>query len=177
MSAWTPPFGYGEKSPYQSPASSFASLSPPPSLAKELGKKWVINGNEFKLVQATVAFAIAGIQSLVCADAGTTAKTHLVAAVAGAGATIDTLAGIASPSQIALAANDYFLVQTQGRATVLAGAAGTTTHLPQICAAAGQVTDSGALTLTTFAQCVGIIHQTRTSGLAGELEIHPMAFA
>lgn len=166
---------YGEKSPLQSPASSFASQAPAPSYGKLLGWKWTVNGNDYKMVQATAAFTTAQVQSLVMLDAGTTAKTNLVAASAGAAAVKATIAGIASPVQLALAVNDYFLVQTAGRATVLAAAAGITTSLAQICGAAGQVTDAGVISTAIWSQIIGVAHQTRAAGLAAELEMEYIA--
>lgn len=166
---------YGEKSPLQSPASSFASQAPAPSYGKLLGWKWTVNGNDYKMVQATAAFTIAQVQSLVMLDAGTNAKTHLVAASAGAAAIKSTIAGIASSAQLALAINDYFLVQTAGRATVLAAAAGFTNATAVICGAAGQVTDAGAITTAIWTQIIGVAHQTRTTGLAGEIEMEYIA--
>lgn len=179
MSAWTPPFAFGEKSPYQSPSSSFASLTAPPSLAKDLGKKWVINGNEYKLVQATAAFTAAQAAGLWFVDAGTTAKTHQTAATTSGVATIDTLCGLGSSSQVALSANDFFLVQTAGRATgVVSG--GTTTHVAQTTGASGRtldMTDPAALANVKdrFATFVGIAHATVAAASTFELEMNPIA--
>jgi hypothetical protein len=165
---------YGEKAPFQSP-SSFSSQAPTPNYDKLLGWKWTVNGNDYKLVKSSAVFAIAGIQALVCLDAGTTAKTNIVAAVAGAAAVKSTIAGIASPAQLALAVGDYFLVQTAGRATVTSAAAGITTNTAQITGAAGTVTDAGAITTAIWSQIIGVSHQTRTSGQQGELEMEYIA--
>ncbi|HEX3135036.1 MAG TPA: hypothetical protein VHX44_15835, partial [Planctomycetota bacterium] len=154
---------YGEKAPFQAPA-SFSSQAPSPNYDRLLGWKYNVNGNEFKVVKSSAVFAIAGIQGLVCLDAGTTVKTHVVAAVAGAAAPIATIAGIASTAQLALAIGDYFLVQTAGRALVISGAAGMTANTAQITAAAGQVTDAGAITTAILGQIVGFAKQARTSG-------------
>lgn len=165
---------YGEKSPLQAPA-SFSSQAPTPSYGKLLGWKWTVNGNDYKMVQATAAFTIAQCQSLMLLDAGTTAKTNLVAASAGAAAIKSTLAGMGSPAQVALAINDYFLVQTAGRATFISAAAGSTANTAQICGAAGQLTDAGVITTAIWSQIVGIAHLTRTSGQAGEIELEYIA--
>lgn len=168
MSAWSPPMAYGEKAPFQI-AANFSSQAPAPNYNPLLGWKWTVNGNDYKMVKATAAFAVAGVQGLVMLDAGANAKSNLVAAAAGAAAIIVTVAGIASTAQLALAINDYFLVQTAGRASVISGAAGMTNSTAQICAAAGQVTDAGAITTAILTQIIGISHQTRTSGQTGEI--------
>jgi hypothetical protein len=174
MAAWVPPFQYGDKSPKQSPSSSFNSQTYPGTLAIELGFKWIVSGNEFKLVQANTALTAAAVAGLMLADAGTTAKTHLVGAAAATGSSRDTWAGVGSTAQIALNANDFFLVQTDGRATMIAAAAGTTTHLPVIIGAtAGQVAVDGTTpsTPTSSALQVGIAHATQTTGLQLEVEL------
>jgi hypothetical protein len=178
MSAWTPPFGFGEKSPFQSPAATFFSLTPPPSLARDLGKKWMINGNEYKLIQTTVAFTAPNIQSLWVLDAGTNTKSHTTAATVNAVVATNTLAGLASPSQVALVANDFFLVQTAGRATVISG--GTTTAVAQTTGAAGRTLDmvapaalaNVAASIATF---VGVAHQTVAAASSFELDMQPIA--
>ncbi len=165
---------FGEKAPMQSPSSTYFSDAPAANYGKLLGWKYSINGNDYKVVKATAAFTAAQIAGLVCLDAGTTAKNNFVAAVAGAAAIKSTIAGIASPSQIALNIGDYFLVQTAGRATVTTGTA-TTANTPQICGAAGVVTDAGAISLAVWSEIIGIAHQTRTTGQTGELEMEYIA--
>lgn len=174
MAAWTPPMAYGEKGPIVTP-SSFSSQAPTPNYDKLLGMKWTVNGNDYKLVKAGAAFTTGQVQSLVMLDAGTTAKTNIVSASAGAAAVKSTIAGIASPNQVALNSGDYFLVQTAGRATATTAAAGTTANTAQITGAAGTVTDAGAITTAIWSQIIGISHQTRTSGQTGELEMEYIA--
>lgn len=164
---------YGDKAPMQTPA-SFSSQAPAPNYDKLLGWKYSVGGNEFKVVKSSAVFAIAGIQGLICLDAGTTVKTHVVAAVAGASANVATLAGVASPAQLALAIGDYFLVQTAGRATCTAAAAGMTANLAQVCGAAGTCTDAAAITTAILGQIIGYAKQARTTGLAGEVELIPI---
>ena len=178
MSAWTPPFGFGEKSPYQSPASTFFSLSAPPSLAKDLGKKWMINGNEYKLIQTTAAFTAANAQGLWFVDAGTNTKTHTTAATTSGVTATNTLCGLGSFAQVALVANDFFLVQTAGRATVISG--GTTTAVAQTTGASGRTLDMaapGALANVpaSIASFVGVAHQTVAAASSFELDMNPIA--
>jgi hypothetical protein len=111
-------------------------------------------------------------------DSGTTAKTHITAATTSGVATIDTLCGLGSASQVALVANDYFLVQTAGRATVVSG--GTTTHVAQTTGASGRtldMTDPGALgnVKDKFATFVGVAHATVAAASTFELEMNPIA--
>jgi hypothetical protein len=174
MSAWTPPFAYGEKAPIQA-AASFSSQAPAPNYDKLLGWKYTINGNDYKVVKTGAAFTTGQVQALVMLDAGTTAKTNIVSASAGAAAIKSTIAGIASPAQVALNSGDYFLVQTAGRATVTSAAAGITVNTAQITGAAGTATDAGAITTAIWSQIIGISHQARTSGQQGEIEMEYIA--
>ena len=174
MSAWSPPMAYGDKAPFQSPG-SFSSQAPAPNYNVLLGWKYMVNGNEFRVVKTSAAFAVAGIQGLVCADSGTNTKNHIVAAVAGAAAVKSTIAGVAATTQLALASGDFFLVQTGGRASCTAAAAGVTVSTPQICGAAGTVTDAGVISTAVWSQIIGIAHQTRTVGLVGEVELETIA--
>lgn len=185
MSSWTPPFAYGEKSPAQSPSSSFNSLTVPPGMGEDLGKKWMVNGNTYKLVQATAALTKAQVQGLMMADSGTTYKTHLVAAASASATTRNRFAGVGalvSPgaaypliSQVALNANDYFLVQTNGRAYMVTGTNGATTNLPVIIdstAGGGTVTvDVTAVTIASLVKQVGIAQATTTSTNGVEVEL------
>lgn len=173
---------YGSKAPLQSPSSTYFSLFPGSNgLARMLGFTWMINGNVYKLVQATAAFTTAQIQGLICADAGTTAKTHQVAAVAGATVTGDLLAGIASATQVALSINDFFVVQIAGRTTgTISG--GSTIHLAQTTGATGRMIDMVAPAAlanvpASLTQNIGTVHNTLANGVAGELDINPAAFA
>ncbi len=171
---------FGEKSPMQSPSSSYFSQAPAANLSKLLGWTYSVNGNTYKVVKAGGAITAAVAQSHMLLDDGSTAKTNIVTVAAGAAATRDTFAGMGSPSQIALVSGDFFLVQTGGRASFIAAAAGSTAHVTQICGAAGTLTDITddallGLTAALWSQIVGVSHQTRTSGQVGEVELEDIA--
>lgn len=145
------------------------------SYAQSLGQTYVINGNTWKVVKAGGAIAAATIQSRVMLDAGTTAKTNVVTAAAGAAAVKHLIAGIGHPSQVALATGDYFLIQVAGRATAIAVAAGVTTATPQITGAAGTTGDAGVITTAVWSQIIGVAHATAATGVAYELEMEVIA--
>ena len=186
MSAWNPPFAYGEKSPTQSPAASFNSLSPPPTIAKDLGKKWLFNGQEYKLVQATAAFTTAACAGMMMTDNGAANKTNLVGTVAANGSSRDVWAGVAALanaavgnaiSQVALNINDFFLVQTNGKAAMNAPAGTTTIHLPVVIGATAGTVSADAvtpMTPTSSALQVGIAHATVASNPV-EIELFPIS--
>lgn len=173
MASNTPPFEYGSKAPLQSPSSTFNSLAPAENLDKLLGFKWMVGGNEFKLMKMTAALSAANAANAILIDNGTTTKTHLSAGVVGAAATRDTFGGVCSGSQVALNIGDYVLVQTAGRAICFASGASTTAHTQCITAASGQVTTAGAISSAVDAQTVGIAHAAATSAVV-EVELYPI---
>ena len=143
--------------------------------AGSLGHVYIVNGNGWKVVKSGAAIAAATIQSRVMLDAGTTAKTNIVSAAAGAAAVKHLIAGIGHPSQVAIASGDYFLIQVSGRATAIAVAAGVTTATPQITGAAGTTGDAGVISTAVWSQLIGVAHATAANGVAYELEMEAIA--
>ena len=169
MPATTNPLGIA---PGEKASSTYSTI-----YTQSLGRKYVIDGKEWKVVKAGGTIAAATIQSRMMLDAGTTAKTNVVTAAAGAAAIKSTFAGIGHPSQVALSSGDFFLIQTAGTATVIAAAGGVTASNPVICAASGAMDDSAAgdITMALWSQIVGTAHATATSGNTFEVALEPIA--
>ena len=167
MAASTNPLGIN---PGDKASATYATL-----YAANLGRKYMIDGREWKVVKTGAAIAAAVIQSRVMLDAGTTAKTNIVTAAAGAAAVKHLIAGIGHSAQVALDSGDYFLIQTSGRATCIAVAAGVTTATPQITGAAGTTGDAGVISTAVWSQLIGVAHATAANGVAYELEMEAIA--
>lgn len=150
MSAESAPFALG--------SSGLAAYST--SYTTNLGRVYVINGRQLKLIKTSAALAT--IPKQVAVDAGTTTFTNTCAAVSAAAN--HRFLGIFDTTQVDLASGDFALVIAGGMATAVCGAA-TTAGNALVTAATGRLTDtSGTYAANALGQAVAIALQTQTTG-------------